>query len=186
MFRRTFWFTAGAATGIWATTRVHRALRALEPDALAARALDRAALAGRRARAFAGDVREGMARRERELGEALGLADDPDGREPHRDLADEFQGRHRADGLVDEDDLGEVGGVARRQGAEGVQQGDGVGNGPGGLQAGQLADQGDHGPGEVGVTGGGENARGHRGPAHSWKNWRGSMCGFSSRSPMIV
>ncbi|GAB3114622.1 hypothetical protein GCM10027160_20750 [Streptomyces calidiresistens] len=81
MFRRTFWFTAGAATGIWATTRVHRALRALEPDALAARALDRAALAGRRARAFAGDVREGMARRERELGEALGLADDPDGRD---------------------------------------------------------------------------------------------------------
>ncbi|MCE7079710.1 DUF6167 family protein [Streptomyces sp. ST2-7A] len=84
MFRRTFWFTAGAATGIWATTRVHRALRALEPDALAARALDRAALAGRRARTFAGDVREGMARRERELGEALGLTDDPDGGDARR------------------------------------------------------------------------------------------------------
>ena len=27
MFRRTFWFTAGAAAGIWATTKVNRKLR---------------------------------------------------------------------------------------------------------------------------------------------------------------
>ncbi|GHH75707.1 hypothetical protein GCM10018793_19890 [Streptomyces sulfonofaciens] len=73
MFRRTFWFTAGAAAGVWATTKVNRKLRKLTPDSLAAQAAHRALDAGHRLKDFALDVRAGMAQREAELGEALGL-----------------------------------------------------------------------------------------------------------------
>jgi uncharacterized protein DUF6167 len=73
MFRRAFWFTTGAATGIWVTTKVQRTVRGLAPDSLAVRAGDRAAAAGHRLRGFALDVRSGMAQRETELNDALGL-----------------------------------------------------------------------------------------------------------------
>lgn len=73
MPRRVFWFGAGAAAGVWAANTVHRRLRALRPDSLAATAADRALDAGARVRAFARDVRTGMAAREAELNDALGL-----------------------------------------------------------------------------------------------------------------
>ena len=73
MFRRMFWFLTGAATGVWATTKVNRALRRLSPDSLAATAADRAVETGARLRTFAHDVRTGMAQREVELHDALGL-----------------------------------------------------------------------------------------------------------------
>ncbi|MEE1939043.1 DUF6167 family protein [Streptomyces sp. TRM 70361] len=73
MFRRVFWFGAGAAAGVWATTKVNRKLRALTPESLAARAADQAVAAGHRMREFALDVRAGMAQREGELNDALGL-----------------------------------------------------------------------------------------------------------------
>ncbi|HET6856466.1 MAG TPA: DUF6167 family protein [Streptomyces sp.] len=73
MFRRTFWFTAGAAAGVWATTKVNRKIKQLTPESLAAQAADKAVEAGHRLRDFALDVRAGMAQRESELGEALGL-----------------------------------------------------------------------------------------------------------------
>ncbi|MEU1126236.1 DUF6167 family protein [Streptomyces sp. NPDC005899] len=73
MFRRTFWFSAGAAAGVWATTKVNRKIRQLTPESLAAQAADKAIEAGHRLRDFALDVREGMVRREAELGGALGL-----------------------------------------------------------------------------------------------------------------
>ena len=73
MFRRTFWFTAGAAAGVWATTKVNRKLRQLTPESLAAQAANKAIDAGHRLKDFALDVRAGMAQREAELGEALGL-----------------------------------------------------------------------------------------------------------------
>ncbi|WUH94708.1 DUF6167 family protein [Streptomyces sp. NBC_00433] len=78
MFRRLFWFLTGAATGVWATTKVNRALRRLSPESLAATAADRALETGARLRTFAHDVRAGMAQREGELQDALGLtgADD--------------------------------------------------------------------------------------------------------------
>ncbi|MCX2969979.1 MULTISPECIES: DUF6167 family protein [Streptomyces] len=77
MFRRTFWFSAGAAAGVWATTKVNRKLRSLTPESLAARAADRAVDTGHRLRELAVDVRAGMAQRERELTEALGLSAAP-------------------------------------------------------------------------------------------------------------
>ncbi|MDJ0464805.1 DUF6167 family protein [Streptomyces sp. H27-C3] len=73
MFRRTFWFTAGAAAGVWATTKVNRKIKQLTPESLAAQAADKAVEAGHRLKDFALDVRAGMAQRESELGEALGL-----------------------------------------------------------------------------------------------------------------
>ncbi|MFI8518013.1 hypothetical protein ACIGEZ_09345 [Streptomyces sp. NPDC085481] len=73
MFRRTFWFTAGAAAGVWATTKVNRKLRQLTPESLAAQAANKAVEAGHRLKDFALDVRAGMVQREAELGEALGL-----------------------------------------------------------------------------------------------------------------
>lgn len=79
MFRRVFWFGAGAAAGVWATTKVQRTIRALSPESLAARAADRAVEGGRRVREFALDVRTAMAQREGELNDALGLSADPDG-----------------------------------------------------------------------------------------------------------
>ncbi|MGW1158242.1 hypothetical protein ACWD5Q_09315 [Streptomyces sp. NPDC002513] len=77
MVRRTFWFTTGVAAGVWATTKVNRKLRQLTPESLAAQAANKALVAGHRlkdrALDFALDVRAGMAQREAELGDALGL-----------------------------------------------------------------------------------------------------------------
>ncbi|MEV6008458.1 DUF6167 family protein [Streptomyces sp. NPDC051976] len=73
MFRRMFWFLTGAATGVWATTKVNRVLRRLTPESLAATAADRALETGARLRVFAQDVRAGMNERETELHDALGL-----------------------------------------------------------------------------------------------------------------
>ena len=77
MFRRAFWFTAGAVAGVWVTTRVQRTVRGLAPDALAARAAGRALEAGQRLRDFAHEVRAGMTQRETELREVLGLTAAP-------------------------------------------------------------------------------------------------------------
>ncbi|MGQ4513537.1 hypothetical protein [Streptomyces sp. DW26H14] len=73
MFRRTFWFTAGAAAGVWATTKVNQKIKQLTPESLAAQAAGKAVEAGHRLKDFAVDVRTGMVRREAELGEALGI-----------------------------------------------------------------------------------------------------------------
>ncbi|MEU8620337.1 hypothetical protein [Streptomyces sp. NPDC048623] len=77
MFRRTFWFTAGAAAGVWATTKVNRKLKELTPESLAAQAANKAVEAGHRLKDFALDVRATMVQREAELGEALGLDSAP-------------------------------------------------------------------------------------------------------------
>ncbi|MEV5431404.1 hypothetical protein [Streptomyces sp. NPDC052701] len=85
MFRRTFWFTTGVAAGVWATTKVNRKLKQLTPESLAHAAANKAIEAGHllkdRAVGFALDVRDNMARREAELGEALGLNAPVDDRE---------------------------------------------------------------------------------------------------------
>ncbi|MFD3923776.1 DUF6167 family protein [Streptomyces sp. NPDC058595] len=98
MFRRTFWFTAGAAAGVWATTKVHTKLRQLTPESLAAQAANKAVDAGHRLKDFALDVRAGMAQRESELGEVLGL-DAPAGPElpANRRLAVEARAERRSD-----------------------------------------------------------------------------------------
>jgi hypothetical protein len=82
MFRRTFWFTTGVAAGVWATTKVNRKLKQLTPEHLATQAANKAIEAGGRLKdravGFALDVRDNMAQREAELGEALGIEANPD------------------------------------------------------------------------------------------------------------
>ncbi|MDO0931578.1 hypothetical protein QQY66_07780 [Streptomyces sp. DG2A-72] len=88
MFRRTFWFTTGVAAGVWATTKVNRKLKQLTPENLAATAANKALEAGHRLKdravGFALDVRDGMAQREAELGEALGINENPELPAPRR------------------------------------------------------------------------------------------------------
>jgi hypothetical protein len=77
MFRRTFWFGTGVAAGVWATTKVNRKLKQLTPEHLAVSAANKALAAGHKLKDsavhFALDVRAGMAQREAELGDALGI-----------------------------------------------------------------------------------------------------------------
>jgi hypothetical protein len=101
MFRRTFWFTAGAAAGVWATSKAHAKLRKLAPESLAAQAADRAVEAGGRLRAFAADVRDGMALREAELDEALGLTSEPPALPAQRRLAIEARDGGRAPRVIE-------------------------------------------------------------------------------------
>jgi hypothetical protein len=88
MFRRTFWFTTGVAAGVWATTKVNRKLKQLTPENLAASAANKALEAGHRLKdravGFALDVRDNMAQREAELGDALGINADPELPAPRR------------------------------------------------------------------------------------------------------
>ena len=67
---RTFWFVAGAGAGIYLTVRARRAVEALTPDGIG----DRVAALGLGAQLFREEVRAGMAEKETELRERLGLA----------------------------------------------------------------------------------------------------------------
>ncbi|MEU6552671.1 hypothetical protein ABZ915_20660 [Streptomyces sp. NPDC046915] len=91
MFRRTFWFSTGVAAGVWATTKVNRKLKQLTPESLAASAANKALETGQRLKhravGFALDVRDNMAQREAELGDALGIAADPELPAPRRHAA---------------------------------------------------------------------------------------------------
>ncbi|MFI1565831.1 hypothetical protein ACH4ZX_22710 [Streptomyces sp. NPDC020490] len=88
MFRRTFWFTTGVAAGVWATTKVNRKLKQLTPESLAVTAANKALDAGQRIKdravGFALDVRDNMAQREAELGDALGIDANPELPAPRR------------------------------------------------------------------------------------------------------
>ncbi|MCX4702285.1 hypothetical protein OG252_40835 [Streptomyces sp. NBC_01352] len=88
MFRRTFWFTSGVAAGVWATTKVNRKLKQLTPENLAVTAANKALDAGHRIKdravGFALDVRDNMAQREAELGDALGINENPELPSPRR------------------------------------------------------------------------------------------------------
>jgi hypothetical protein len=67
--RRLFWVAVGAAAGIYAVRKVQKTLHAYSPSGLA----ERAGGLGESITAFAEEVRAGMADREAELREALGM-----------------------------------------------------------------------------------------------------------------
>ncbi len=67
--RRLFWVAVGAAAGIYAVRTVQKTLDAYSPSGLA----ERATGAGGAVRAFADDVRAGMADSEAELRAGTGL-----------------------------------------------------------------------------------------------------------------
>jgi hypothetical protein len=73
--RRLFWVAVGATAGVYAARRVSRAARAMSPDSAGARVAGALGDLAAAVRDFSGDVREGMAEREDELREVLGLAE---------------------------------------------------------------------------------------------------------------
>ncbi len=66
---RTLWFVAGAGAGVYAMARARRAAEAFTPDGLA----DRLAGLSLGAHLFGEEVRAGMAEKENDLRERLGL-----------------------------------------------------------------------------------------------------------------
>ena len=68
--RRGFWFVAGAGAGIYVVVKAQRAAETFTPEGLR----DRLAALGVGAQLFGDEVRAGMAERETELRERLGLA----------------------------------------------------------------------------------------------------------------
>jgi hypothetical protein len=70
--RRGFWFVAGAGAGVYVMVRARRAAETFTPDGLR----DRVAGLSVGAHLFAEEVRTGMAERETELRDRLGLAVD--------------------------------------------------------------------------------------------------------------
>jgi hypothetical protein len=75
--RRVFWVAVGAAAGVYAVRQVQKTLHAYSATGLA----ERAGGLGDTLKAFADQVRDGMAEREAELRDALGL-EDPTGLTP--------------------------------------------------------------------------------------------------------
>ena len=66
---RALWFVAGAGAGVYALSKARRAAEALTPEGLA----DRLSGLGLGARLFGDEVRTGMAEKEMELRNRLGL-----------------------------------------------------------------------------------------------------------------
>jgi Family of unknown function (DUF6167) len=73
--RRLFWVAVGATAGVYAARRVSRAARAMSPDSAGARVAGALGDLATAVRDFTDDVREGMAEREEELRDVLGLAE---------------------------------------------------------------------------------------------------------------
>ena len=95
MFRRTFWFTAGAAAGVWATTKVNREAKQLTPESLAARAADKAIETGAPAQGRSPSTSAaGMAQREAELQRRAGPDTAPGPELPQRARRERRPHRH--------------------------------------------------------------------------------------------
>ena len=75
MIGRLIWFLLGAGLAVFLYTKIRGYLRQATPEALGQRVVASAGSVGERASDFAARVRAGMAEREVELRETLGLPD---------------------------------------------------------------------------------------------------------------
>ncbi|WP_406196492.1 DUF6167 family protein [Kitasatospora sp. NBC_01560] len=73
MVRRIFWMAVGAGATVWAMNKANEAVHRLTPDSLSGTATRGALQLGDAAKRFAQDVKAGMAEREEQLREDLGL-----------------------------------------------------------------------------------------------------------------
>ena len=78
--KRIFWLIIGIAVGVYAVTRLKKRAQVLAPESLQQSAAKVAAAI----RHFGDEVREGMAERETELRDALGIDTAPTEREDYR------------------------------------------------------------------------------------------------------
>ena len=76
MFRRVLWFVLGAGVAIFVSIKIREFLKKARPQAVGQRVSESASGISDSARDFVGRVRAGMAERETELRETLGLPDD--------------------------------------------------------------------------------------------------------------
>ncbi len=91
---RTLWFLVGAGAGVYTSVKARRLAYRLTPAGLA----DQAAALGLGVRAFGDEVRAGMAEREAQIAEELGLPAEgvarlPQGAAPKAELAGRIEQR---------------------------------------------------------------------------------------------
>jgi hypothetical protein len=75
MFRRVFWFLIGAGVAIFIYMKIRQYLKKANPEAIGQRVAQSASGVSESARGFVDRLRAGMAERETELRETLGLPD---------------------------------------------------------------------------------------------------------------
>jgi Family of unknown function (DUF6167) len=75
MFRRLFWFLIGAGVAIFVFMKIREYLKKAKPEAIGQRVAQSASGVSESARGFVDRLRAGMAERETELRETLGLPD---------------------------------------------------------------------------------------------------------------
>jgi hypothetical protein len=76
MFRRLFWFIVGAGVAVFVLTKVRGYVKKTSPEAIGHRVAESASGVSESARGFVDRLRAGMAERETELRETLGLPDE--------------------------------------------------------------------------------------------------------------
>jgi hypothetical protein len=76
MLRRLFWFAIGAGVAVFVIMKIRGYLKQARPEAIGHRVAESAGGISESARGFVDRVRAGMAEREMELRDTLGLPDD--------------------------------------------------------------------------------------------------------------
>jgi hypothetical protein len=76
MFRRLFWFAIGAGVAVFGLVKIRGYIKKTSPDAIGRRVAESASGVSQSAQGFVDRVRAGMAERETELRESLGLPDE--------------------------------------------------------------------------------------------------------------
>jgi hypothetical protein len=75
MVRRIFWFVIGAGVAVFVSIKIKQYLKKARPEAIGQRVAESASGLSDSARGFVDRVRAGMAEREEELRDTLGLPD---------------------------------------------------------------------------------------------------------------
>jgi hypothetical protein len=76
MFRRLFWFAIGAGVAMFVLVKIRGYIKKTTPDAIGRRVAESASGVSQSAQGFVDRLRAGMAERETELRESLGLPDE--------------------------------------------------------------------------------------------------------------
>jgi hypothetical protein len=76
MFRRLFWFVIGAGVAVFVSVKIRGYIKKTSPEAIGRRVADSASGVSQSAHGFVDRLRAGMAERETELRESLGLPDE--------------------------------------------------------------------------------------------------------------
>jgi hypothetical protein len=76
MFRRLFWFAIGAGVAMFVLVKIRGYVKKTSPDAIGRRVAESASGVSQSAQGFVDRLRAGMAERETELRESLGLPDE--------------------------------------------------------------------------------------------------------------